>query len=498
LNGARDDLLKLAKGGFNDEGLHLGQIARFSWRVVCFSGQWLHETPDLHRQISRLMNRFLLLILIGVVLNGLMVTVGAVILPPTDDSSGLLTYSGKPPAITKRTLTNLNGSGTTLPVSRTRTAFVRFAVEETGMTAGTVENARLTLFFPSVKKAGDLSLHVVTQDWEENFPLPERSRVHPAFDAPFLTIPAESVAKKQFVIVDVTQQVKDWLTNPNSNFGIAVTSPDGVAVVTIGSKEGSASGYPPLLEMEGTGATSDNTANAIVKRDGDGNFMVGTITGALVGNATTAGSAVTFTGVLEGDVAGTQGATVVSAVGGMSAANLANGANLANAATSANTANAIVKRDADGNFNVGVVTGSFVGDGSALTGLTPRIDRQGGHLPELTSNNTTTYKTLLEFTTKDMGEPGCYVINISAGYFGQTSSNARGTYAVSVNDIDVSTVAWRALNDQFNFALTVITNNVPAGSVIKFRFKSLNAGTSVSVGDARLTIDGIPQSYVVD
>jgi formylglycine-generating enzyme required for sulfatase activity len=67
--------------------------------------------------------------------------------------------------------------------------------------------------------------------------------------------------------------------------------------------------------MEGTGATSDNTANAIVKRDGDGNFMVGTITGALVGNATsatTAGSAAGFTGVLAGDVTGTQDATAIA------------------------------------------------------------------------------------------------------------------------------------------------------------------------------------------
>jgi formylglycine-generating enzyme required for sulfatase activity len=260
------------------------------------------------------MNRLVLLVIAGAVLNGLMGTAGAVILPPTDDTSGTLTYNtAKPPVVTKRSLTSLNGSGTTLPVSKTRTAFVRFEVEGTGMTAGTVDKARLTLYFPSVTKAGNLNLHVVTQDWEETFSGP--TRTHPTFGASFLTIPLASVIKKQFVIVDVTQQVKEWLTTPGSNFGIAVTSPDGIGNVTIGSKEGSASGYPPLLEMEGTGATSDNTANAIVKRDGDGNFMVGTITGALVGNATsatTAGSATDFTGALAGDVTGTQDATAIA------------------------------------------------------------------------------------------------------------------------------------------------------------------------------------------
>jgi hypothetical protein len=195
------------------------------------------------------MNKFFLLCVVGAVLNGLMGTAGAVILPPTDDTFGTLTYNtAKPPVVTKRSLTSLNGSGTTLPVSRTRTAFVRFAVEETGMTAGTVDKARLTLYFPSVTKVGDLSLHVVTQDWEETFTGP--TRIHPTFGASFLTIPAASVIKKQFVIVDVTQQVKDWLMTPGSNFGIAVTSPDGIGNVTMGSKEGSASGYPALLEIE--------------------------------------------------------------------------------------------------------------------------------------------------------------------------------------------------------------------------------------------------------
>jgi len=76
----------------------------------------------------------------------LITTAGAVILPPTDDTSGTVTYNtAKPPVVTKRSLTSLNGTGTTLPVSKTRTAFMRFAVEETGMTAGTVEKARLTL-----------------------------------------------------------------------------------------------------------------------------------------------------------------------------------------------------------------------------------------------------------------------------------------------------------------------------------------------------------------
>ena len=51
-----------------------------------------------------------------------------------------------------------------------------------------------------------------------------------------------------------------------------------------------------------------------------------------------------------GDVTGTQAATVVSTVGGQTAANVASATLAANAATNANTANTIVKRDASGNL----------------------------------------------------------------------------------------------------------------------------------------------------
>jgi hypothetical protein len=57
-------------------------------------------------------------------------------------------------------------------------------------------------------------------------------------------------------------------------------------------------------------ATSSNTINTIVKRDGSGNFIAGAITGSLTGNATG------FTGSLVGDVTGTQGATSVAKIQG--------------------------------------------------------------------------------------------------------------------------------------------------------------------------------------
>lgn len=97
----------------------------------------------------------------------------------------------------------------------------------------------------------------------------------------------------------------------------------------------------------------------------------GTFSGSISGNATTAttaSSAVSFTGSLGGDIIGTQGATVVSSVGGISATNVAAGAILANAATSANTASTVVRRDASGNFSAGTITANLEGSATSFTG----------------------------------------------------------------------------------------------------------------------------------
>ena len=89
----------------------------------------------------------------------------------------------------------------------------------------------------------------------------------------------------------------------------------------------------------------------------------GILTGNVIGNIT--GSASSFTGNLGGDVTGGQATTVVSAVGGSTAAAVHAGEIAANAATSANTAGTIVKRDAGGNFSSGIITAAL--DGNAAT-----------------------------------------------------------------------------------------------------------------------------------
>ena len=88
------------------------------------------------------------------------------------------------------------------------------------------------------------------------------------------------------------------------------------------------------------------------------------------GTADSATTATNFSGSLTGDVTGTQGATVVSSVGGQTAANVASGASAANSATNINAVNTIVKRDASGNFSAGTITANLSGNATTATSAT--------------------------------------------------------------------------------------------------------------------------------
>jgi microcystin-dependent protein len=158
-----------------------------------------------------------------------------------------------------------------------------------------------------------------------------------------------------------------------------------------------------------TTATSANTNNAIVARDGSGNFSAGTITATLAGSAT--GNAATATNLssnrtfaLTGNVTGSTSSNLSSGVsiattiptGTVTSAMIADGTivdadinasaaiadtklatintagkvtNNAVQAVSTNTANRIVTRDASGNFAAGTVTAALTGNASTATTL---------------------------------------------------------------------------------------------------------------------------------
>ena len=151
-------------------------------------------------------------------------------------------------------------------------------------------------------------------------------------------------------------------------------------------------------------ADTANTASTIVQRDASGNFVAGTITAALAGNASTASKwatarSVTFTGDVTGsftidgsanvaNVALTIGADSVAlgtdTTGNYAASVAVSGSGLTitgtagegtaytvnSNATNANTASTIVFRDAGGNFAAGTITANLTGTASSANDAT--------------------------------------------------------------------------------------------------------------------------------
>jgi hypothetical protein len=66
------------------------------------------------------------------------------------------------------------------------------------------------------------------------------------------TVPAETLRSGQYVIVDVTNEVKAWLTTPASDFGLALEGSE-IRNLQLGAKEGALNSHPAWLEIE-TGA----------------------------------------------------------------------------------------------------------------------------------------------------------------------------------------------------------------------------------------------------
>ncbi len=201
-----------------------------------------------------------------------------------------------------------------------------------------------------------------------------------------------------------------------------------------------------------------NTFSGVLQATNVNNRLGGTLTGALVGNVTgnlsgnvtgnVSGSASSFAGPLAGDVTGTQGATVVSKVGGVSAGNVAAGANAANAAASGNTRGAIVLRDGSGNFVASTITAAFAGNGAALTNLnaanlagTVADARLSTNVSLLNANQrflgSNTFNGVLQATNADNRLngtlTGTLVGNVSGNITGNVTGNVSGNVTGNVS-----------------------------------------------------------------
>jgi len=122
-----------------------------------------------------------------------------------------------------------------------------------GVTAGQISKATLVFWINTVTTSGTLDISLVNNAWTETG---VTFNTEPGFGAPVLAgIPAQA---GNYVVVDITSQVKSWVTTPGANFGIAIAA-DAAAPTTavlIDSKESTGTSHAAYIDitLAGSGA----------------------------------------------------------------------------------------------------------------------------------------------------------------------------------------------------------------------------------------------------
>lgn len=112
---------------------------------------------------------------------------------------------------------------------------------------GQIQSATLRLWLNTVQKSGPLHFHEILANWEEdNIDAQHLPPLAPAFDN--LVIGKND--NNQFITIDITALVQEWLTNPAMNFGLAlVADPTDPLLIKFDSKENTSTSHPMEIEV---------------------------------------------------------------------------------------------------------------------------------------------------------------------------------------------------------------------------------------------------------
>ncbi len=161
----------------------------------------------------------------------------AIILPVSEDTSSTAVGA----------ITAAGGKATSLSVSPTRQAFIKFDFADlpSSVRASNVTRATLTLYSAKATVRAPLTVHYVTTAWSETV----LTASAPDLGAVVANISQSDLETKKFIVVDVTAAVVAWLNGtPNHGFAIATDT----ATLAFGSKEGLSTGSSATLEIEVT------------------------------------------------------------------------------------------------------------------------------------------------------------------------------------------------------------------------------------------------------
>ena len=138
------------------------------------------------------------------------------------------------------------GTNPNLVVSATNTVYLKFKLTPTlpiGTAGSDVSKATLKIYVGNVSVPGTIDVVQVADNWNEKT---ITARTAPALADLLATgVSVDASRKGQFLLIDVTNAVKNWL-NTSNNYGLALVGHD-AASVTFDSKENSQTSHEPEL-----------------------------------------------------------------------------------------------------------------------------------------------------------------------------------------------------------------------------------------------------------
>jgi N-acetylneuraminic acid mutarotase len=179
--------------------------------------------------------------------------------------SGTVTDDGFVSTNSTTQAVNLNGQGIVLVVAGssamvgsaqvgTTKAYIKFQLQSSlppNVAAANVEKATLKLFLSTATNpSGAIDIYPVTSSWTESTLSPSSP---PAIASTAFATGIAVGKANSFLVVDVTQLVKEWLNGPSNggiaNDGIALVADASTSYVVFDSKEGIVTSHEPRLEI---------------------------------------------------------------------------------------------------------------------------------------------------------------------------------------------------------------------------------------------------------
>jgi hypothetical protein len=149
------------------------------------------------------------------------------------------------------------GNLSNLYVGTGNTALLQFDLGSlpAGLSAGQISHATLTLFINRVNANGQVSVAPVNAAWNEYLVTYANEPAIGQTSNNFAVTLAG-----QYVTIDVTALVQGWVTNPASNFGVALSSSN--ANLVLDSKENDQTSHPARLDVTITSMGATGAAGA--------------------------------------------------------------------------------------------------------------------------------------------------------------------------------------------------------------------------------------------